>query len=81
MPRSLGYLAGRFNIGVVEVSDQNWKTTFDLVVYMNREYHRGRFLENSGRSLNILSTVNIFRARAIIMCVFYPPFRNLESGI
>jgi hypothetical protein len=44
----LGLLNRRFNIGVVEVSDKNWKTTFDLVVYMNREYHRGRFLENGG---------------------------------
>jgi hypothetical protein len=42
----LGLLNRRFDIGVVEVDDQNWKKTFDLVVYINREYDRGRFLEN-----------------------------------
>jgi hypothetical protein len=41
----LGLLNRRFNL-LVDVDNQNWKTTLDLVYYMNREYHRGRFLRN-----------------------------------
>jgi hypothetical protein len=43
----LGLLNRRFNIHDLDVDDQNWNSTFDLVVYMNREYDRGRFLKNS----------------------------------
>jgi hypothetical protein len=42
----LGLLNRRFDIGVVWVDDQNWKATFDLVVYLNHDYDRGRFMEN-----------------------------------
>jgi hypothetical protein len=43
----LGLLNRGFGVGRrVEVDDQNWKTTFDLAVYMNREYDSGRFLKN-----------------------------------
>jgi hypothetical protein len=42
----LGLLSRRFNIGAVVVDDLKWKTTFDLVIFMNRKYRRGRFLEN-----------------------------------
>jgi hypothetical protein len=42
----LGLLNRRFNIVTVIVDDQNWKPTFDLVVCMNHECHRGRFLNN-----------------------------------
>jgi hypothetical protein len=42
----LGLLNRRFDIVDVEVDDQNWKATFDLVVFMNRKHNRGRFLEN-----------------------------------
>jgi hypothetical protein len=42
----LGLLNRRFDVGVVQVDDMNWKATFDLVVKMNREYHHDRFLEN-----------------------------------
>ncbi len=36
----------RFDIHAVHVDNQNWNTTFDVVIYMNREYERGRFLKN-----------------------------------
>jgi hypothetical protein len=43
----LGLLNQRFEIVVVEVDDQKWKATFDLVLQMNHTYpYRGRFLEN-----------------------------------
>jgi hypothetical protein len=42
----LGLLNRRFDICVVKVDDHNWKTTFALVVYMNRKCHRGRFMKN-----------------------------------
>jgi hypothetical protein len=42
----LGLLNRRVNIGAVVVDDLNWKTTFDLVIFMNRKYRRGRFLKN-----------------------------------
>jgi hypothetical protein len=42
----LGLLNRRFEIGLVDVDDQNWNTTFALVVYMNRKCHRGRFMKN-----------------------------------
>jgi hypothetical protein len=42
----LGLLNRRFEILVVNVDDQNWKATFELVIQMNREYHRGRFLKD-----------------------------------
>jgi hypothetical protein len=42
----LGLLNRRFDIVAVEVDDQNWKTTFELVIFMNLQHHRGRFLEN-----------------------------------
>jgi hypothetical protein len=42
----LGLLNRRVNIGTVIVDDENWQTTFDLVISMNFEHHRGRFLEN-----------------------------------
>jgi hypothetical protein len=42
----LGLLNRRFDIHVVDVEDQNWKATFDLVLYMNRICYRGHFLEN-----------------------------------
>jgi hypothetical protein len=42
----LGLLNRRVNIGAVVVDDLKWKTTFDLVIFMNRKYRRGRFLEN-----------------------------------
>jgi hypothetical protein len=41
-----GLLNRRFVIGAIDVDDQNWKTTFDVLVFMNREYNRGRFLKN-----------------------------------
>jgi hypothetical protein len=28
------------------VDDENWKATFDLVIYMNREFDRGIFLKD-----------------------------------
>jgi hypothetical protein len=28
------------------VDDQSWKTTFELVTFMNIEHQRGRFLQN-----------------------------------
>jgi hypothetical protein len=42
----LGLLNRRFNIGAVEVDDQNWEKTFGLVIFMNLKHRRGRFLEN-----------------------------------
>jgi hypothetical protein len=33
-------------MGFVQVDDKNWEATFALVVYINREYDRGRFLKN-----------------------------------
>jgi hypothetical protein len=42
----LGLLKRRFDIGVIEVDDNNWKKTFGMVVYMNSGCNRGRFLEN-----------------------------------
>jgi hypothetical protein len=42
----LGLLNRRIDIVDVEVDDQNWKATFDLVVFMNRRHNRGRFLKN-----------------------------------
>jgi hypothetical protein len=42
----LGLLNRRFDIGVVQVDDKNWKATFDLVIHMNFEFDRGSFLEN-----------------------------------
>jgi hypothetical protein len=43
----LGLLNRRFDIlRVVVVDDENWQSTFEMVLYMNRHYHRGRFLEN-----------------------------------
>jgi hypothetical protein len=42
----LGLLNRRFDIRAVIVDDQSWKTRFDLVVDMNRECHRGRFMKN-----------------------------------
>jgi hypothetical protein len=42
----LGLLNRRFDLGAVVVDDQNWKATFDLVVFMNRKHNRGRFLKN-----------------------------------
>jgi hypothetical protein len=42
----LGLLNRRFNIGGVRADDQNWKSTFALVIFMNLEGQRGRFMEN-----------------------------------
>jgi hypothetical protein len=42
----LGLLNRGFDIRAVEVDDQNWKTTFDLVESLNGLYHRRRFLRN-----------------------------------
>jgi hypothetical protein len=42
----LGLLNRRFKIYGVVVDDQNWKSTFDLVIFMNHKCHRDRFLEN-----------------------------------
>jgi hypothetical protein len=42
----IGILNRRFDIEAVDVDDQNWQATFDLVIYMNCEYERGRFLRN-----------------------------------
>jgi hypothetical protein len=43
----LGLLNRSFDIlRVVVVDDQSWRATFDLVLWMNSEFHRGRFLEN-----------------------------------
>jgi hypothetical protein len=42
----LGLLNRRLNIGAVAMDDQNWKSTFDLVVFKNRKYRRGRFLKD-----------------------------------
>jgi hypothetical protein len=42
----LGLLNRKFDISAVDVDDQNWKTRFELVAYMNRECHRGRFMKN-----------------------------------
>jgi hypothetical protein len=42
----LGLLNRRFDIGYLMVDDQNWKATFDMVIFMNLEDQRGRFLEN-----------------------------------
>jgi hypothetical protein len=42
----LGLLNRRFDIGVIEVDDNNWKKTFDMVVHMNRKYYRGHFMKN-----------------------------------
>jgi hypothetical protein len=42
----LGLLNRRFDIGAVVVDDQSWKKTFDLVIFMNLDHQRGRFLEN-----------------------------------
>jgi hypothetical protein len=42
----LGLINRTFDIDGIAVDDQNWDSTFDLVNFMNREYHRGRFLEN-----------------------------------
>jgi hypothetical protein len=41
----LGLLNRRFHIAV-DVDNQNWKATLDLVYYINSGYHRGRFLKN-----------------------------------
>jgi hypothetical protein len=41
----LGLLNRRFDIGVLEVDDQKWKSTFDMVVHMNLQHQRRRFLE------------------------------------
>ena len=42
----LGLLNRTFAIGAVCVDDQNWQSTFDLVLFMNRACHGGRFLKN-----------------------------------
>jgi hypothetical protein len=42
----LRLLNRRFDLGAVYVDDQNWKATFKLVLCMNRDYDRGRFLKN-----------------------------------
>jgi hypothetical protein len=42
----LGLLNRNFAICAVDVDDKNWKTIFDVVVYMNWEYNRVGFLEN-----------------------------------
>jgi hypothetical protein len=42
----LGLLNRRFDIGVVVVDDQSWRSTFDLLTVMNIKHERGRFLEN-----------------------------------
>jgi hypothetical protein len=42
----LGLLNRRFDIVAVVVDDQNWKSTFDMALQMNRSIDRGRFLEN-----------------------------------
>jgi hypothetical protein len=42
----VGLLNRRFDIVTLKVDHQNWQPTFDLVVYMNRYIHRGRFMEN-----------------------------------
>jgi hypothetical protein len=42
----LWLLNRRFDLGDVDVDDQNWTATFDLVVYMNHGYDRRRFMEN-----------------------------------
>jgi hypothetical protein len=42
----LGLLNRRFDIDDIDVDDQKWNSTFDLVVFMNREYDSGRFLKN-----------------------------------
>jgi hypothetical protein len=49
-----GLLYQRANIGAVVVDDQNWSTTFDILKYMNRACHRGRFLENGFFSLRVV---------------------------
>jgi hypothetical protein len=42
----LGLLNRRFDILVVVVDDQSWSATFELVTFMNIDFHRGRFLKN-----------------------------------
>jgi hypothetical protein len=46
MQRFLGYFNRGLSIHSAVVDDQELEVNFDLVMFMNREYHRGRFLEN-----------------------------------
>jgi hypothetical protein len=62
----LGLLNRRFDIRYVVVDDMSWKTIFDLVLHMNIEPQRGRFLENGVFAskaiwMNFLAELSLYR--------------------